>query len=86
MDIEFDSEDADHLEFEIWLKNGYDRGWISDVFCDTHDGPPMSDEEMQEWEEGGDPCSFHVKVHEVTSYHHNTRHVRLLNIKIFFVY
>jgi len=44
MDLEFDSEDANHLEFEIWLKNGYDRGWISDVFCETHDGPPMSDE------------------------------------------
>jgi hypothetical protein len=55
MDLEFDSEDANHLEFEIWLKNGYDRGWVSDVFC----------EEMQEWEEGGDPCSFHVKLHEL---------------------
>ena len=44
MDLEFSSEDSSHLEFEIWLKNGYDRGWISDVFCDTHDGPPMSDE------------------------------------------
>ena len=27
--------------------------------------PPMSDEEMQEWDEGGDPCSFHVKVNEL---------------------
>jgi hypothetical protein len=53
---------SDHLEFEIWLKNGYDRGWVSDVFCYTHDGPPLTDEEMQEWEEGGDPCSFHVKI------------------------
>jgi hypothetical protein len=58
-------EDADFLEFEIWLKNGYDRGWISDVFCNTHDTAPMDDEEMQEWEEGGDPCSFHVKVIEL---------------------
>jgi hypothetical protein len=60
MDIE--DINPDHLEFEIWLKNGYDRGWISDVFCDTHDGPPLNDEEMQEWEEGEHPCSFHVKV------------------------
>ena len=58
-------EDADFLEFEIWLKNGYDRGWISDVFCNTHDIAPMDDEEMQEWEDGGDPCSFHVKVIEL---------------------
>ena len=50
------------LEFEVWLKNGYDRGWISDVFCNTHDGPPLTEEEMQEWDEGGDPCSFQVKV------------------------
>ena len=57
-----DLENEDFLEFEIWLKNGYDRGWISDVFCNTHDGAPMSEEEMQEWEEGGDPCSYHVKL------------------------
>jgi hypothetical protein len=25
----------------------------------------MSDEEMQEWDEGGDPCSFHVRVNEL---------------------
>ena len=53
------------LEFEIWLKNGFDRGWVSDVFCGTHDAPPMSDEEMQEWEEGGDPCSFQVRINEL---------------------
>lgn len=57
-----DLESDDFLEFEIWLKNGYDRGWISDVFCNTHDGAPMTEEEANEWEEGGDPCSFHVKV------------------------
>jgi hypothetical protein len=60
MDLE--NVDSDHLEFEIWLKSGYDRGWITDVFCNTHDGSPMTEEEMQEWDEGGDPCSFQVKV------------------------
>jgi len=25
----------------------------------------MSDEEMQEWEDGGDPCTFHVRVWEI---------------------
>jgi len=48
--------------FNFWIKFGYRKGWVSDVFCDTHEGPPLSDEEMLEWEEGGDPCSFHVKV------------------------
>ena len=53
------------LEFEIWFQNGIERGWISDVFCDTHEGPPFTEEEMKEWDEGGDPCSFHVKINEL---------------------
>lgn len=53
------------LEFEIWYENGVERGWISEVFCNTHEGPPLTDEEAQEWEEGGDPCSFHVKINEL---------------------
>lgn len=53
------------LEFEIWFQNGIERGWISDVFCDTHEGPPLTEEEAQEWDEGGDPCSFHVKINEL---------------------
>jgi hypothetical protein len=62
MDI---NSDDDFMEFEIWLKNGFDRGWISDVFCNTHDGAPMTEEEMQEWDEGGDPFSFQVKVNNL---------------------
>ena len=50
------------LEFEIWFQNGIDRGWISDVFCDTHEGPPLTEEEAKEWDEGGDPCSFQVRI------------------------
>lgn len=62
MGLDFEYTDSDALEFDIWIKNGVSRGWISDVFCNTHDGAPMTEEEMQEWEEGGDPCSFQVKV------------------------
>jgi hypothetical protein len=65
MDLNQDEGYIDHVEFEIWLKSGYDIGWISDVFCNTHDGPPLTDEEEQEWNDGGDPCSFHVKVNEL---------------------
>jgi hypothetical protein len=60
--MDLNNEDSDFLEFEIWLKNGFDRGWVSDVFCNTHDGSPMTEEEMQEWDEGGDPCSFQVRL------------------------
>lgn len=32
------------------------------MFCDTHEGPPLTDEEMKDWENGEDPCSFHIKL------------------------
>lgn len=53
------------LSFDDWIKFGYDKGWISDVFCNTHDGPPILPEEEYEWNEGGDPCSFQVRVWEL---------------------
>jgi hypothetical protein len=57
--------DSDYKEFEIWLDNGIDRGWITEPFCNTHDGDPyMSEEEQQEWESGGDPCQVVFKIKE----------------------
>jgi len=52
-------------EFFIWFNNGVDRGWISDIVCATHDGiPPIDEEEEKEWEAGGDPCQFVVRILE----------------------
>jgi len=52
-------------EFQIWFENGVNRGWISNVVCATHDGiPPITEEEEQEWEAGGDPCQFVVRILE----------------------
>ena len=53
------------MDFETWMKYGYDNNWISDVFCNTHDGGPLTDDEQQEWDEGGDPCMFCVRVMEL---------------------
>lgn len=53
----------DEQEFRAWLISGIEKGWVSDPFCYTHDGDPyMTEEEEQEWEEGGDPCSHVVKL------------------------
>jgi len=52
-------------EFNIWLENGINRGWISHVQCATHDGiDPISDEEYQAWDNGEDPCQFVVRILE----------------------
>jgi len=57
--------EEDQNEFLIWFNNGVERGWISDMFCNTHDGPPIiSEEEDKEWNEGGDPCQFCVRILE----------------------
>lgn len=46
-----------------WLQVGIDKGWVTEPFCYTHDGDPyMSEEEQQEWEDGGDPCSPVLKI------------------------
>jgi hypothetical protein len=50
-------------EFEIWLNNGIERRWVTEPFCNTHEGDPyMSEEETKEWEEGGDPCQVVIKI------------------------
>jgi hypothetical protein len=51
-------------EFGIWLRNGIERGWVSDPYCHTHDGgyEYMSEEEMEEWEAGGDPCELVIRI------------------------
>jgi hypothetical protein len=53
------------MDFNEWMRFGYDKGWISDVFCNTHDGGPLTDDEQQEWDDGGDPCMFCVRVNEL---------------------
>jgi hypothetical protein len=55
--------ESDFDEFEIWLENGIERGWVTEPFCNTHDGDPyMNEEEQKEWEEGGDPCQVVLKI------------------------
>jgi hypothetical protein len=58
-------KESNFNEFDIWIANGIDRGWITEPFCNTHDGDPyMTEEEMQEWEDGGDPCQVVFRIKE----------------------
>ena len=47
---------ANMLNAYDWLQFGIAQGWCSQIVCDTHDGLPQTEEEQNEWEEGGDPC------------------------------
>lgn len=48
--------ESEKITFEQWVKIGYENKWISEPVCETHDGLPMTPEELDAWDEGGDPC------------------------------
>lgn len=43
-------------EYTDWMNHGVTQGWISLPVCSTHDGLPMTPEEIDEWEDGYDTC------------------------------
>ena len=55
---------TEEKNFSAWLSNGIENGWISEPYCHTHDGgyQYMSEEEIQEWEDGGDPCEHVLRI------------------------
>jgi len=44
------------VSFEEWLIVGIAKGWCSDLYCCSHDMAPMTEEEIDAFEEGDDPC------------------------------
>lgn len=50
------------LDFWEWLDLGKEKGWVSDVWCVTHDGFLFTDEEYSEFEDDHDVCMPVVRV------------------------
>lgn len=50
------------LTFEDWVTYGMAEGWVGPAVCYTHDGLPMSAEEVDEFEEG-DPCISIIRLY-----------------------
>jgi hypothetical protein len=38
------------MDFDAWLKMGYENGWVGPDVCSTHDGVPMTASEEAEFE------------------------------------
>lgn len=60
-----ESKNLTHLtdaEYDRWLAHGITHQWISDPFCQTHDGGPLRDWEEEEFDDGGDPCVLTVRL------------------------
>jgi hypothetical protein len=45
----------EELDFNSWLKLGFELGWVGPPVCETHDGLPLTAGEDAEFE-SGDPC------------------------------
>ena len=53
---------ANVIDFYDWLRQGVEKGWVSVPYCETHEGAPMSDQEMEDWDDGNDPCIFSIRI------------------------
>lgn len=58
------------MTYSEWVSYGIEKGYMSDVFCWTHDSPPMTDEESAEFDEGNDPCIFLSRFYEPETNEH----------------
>lgn len=52
------------MDFEEWAEYGWRMGWVGPPICHTHDGLPLSADEMEEWEQGDDPCIHLLRLYE----------------------
>ena len=52
------------LTFDEWIAYGLEKGWCGPPVCYTHDGLPMSEQEMQDFDDGSDPCMHVVRMYE----------------------
>jgi hypothetical protein len=50
-------------EFNEWLQEGIDLGFVGPAICQTHDGLPLSEQEERDFEES-DPCIHILRLYE----------------------
>jgi hypothetical protein len=56
-------------DFESWLAQGIKRGWCSRPVCDTHDGVPWTEEEVESHWVGKGMCVPAVRVYGLEKVH-----------------
>jgi hypothetical protein len=48
--------------FDRWLERGLKKGYCSAPYCETHEGPPLTEPEEQAWDAGIDLCALNVRL------------------------
>lgn len=51
-----------HMTIDEWLAYGVEHKYCSPPVCDTHEGIPLTEEEVSLWDEGEDPCAVAVRI------------------------
>lgn len=52
------------MTFDDWLAVGRANKWISEIYCDAHSGPPLSETELAEIDDTEEyPCVACVRVY-----------------------
>jgi len=55
--------DEEYQEKLSWMAQGVERGWADPPVCATHE-EFMSEEELEMFGQGGDPCIVVMRVHD----------------------
>lgn len=54
----------DKMDFEEWLRIGYEKGWCGAPVCYIHDGLPTSAVEDEEWYSDAEPCMHIIRLYQ----------------------
>jgi len=49
------------MDFIEWVEIGVKNKWVGYPHCDTHD-PDLTEEEIEDFDEGNDPCRVCMRV------------------------
>lgn len=52
------------VDFEAWLAQGFDNGFIGPPVCATHDGTPTTEAEDDACMDGDDPCIHVLRLYD----------------------
>jgi hypothetical protein len=51
-------------DFNKWLQEGLTNGFVGPAICYPHDGLPLTIEEDEDFDNGGDPCIHILRLYE----------------------
>jgi len=54
------------MSVQEWLQEGFDKGYCSDIACETHEADYYTEDEIKEFNSGEDPCIYVVRLKDIS--------------------